>query len=322
MRGKHLLVEKAAAEAHAHVALITDASDSQLSFKRAKRWALESELRFESLSEAVDRCRLQAATEGSEWAGQAADEAVAAWRLARNAARGAHEIAQVPVPPLLQDPDPDEVPATQEQAASPPSGSARVLETGVSAASGGSTVQRGSAISAPTYRIVDMQLVEITTTKDGEESAKLVLGLDARIVEMEYLEAQDESFDIDLPKLMGREGIVGQKEANPPAPKQLSAVIIGYTHPDTGEFMRLRIAALDYRDCGWVESLPGPPAYDSRPSGIAKLRDALKVAGGTIARTVRFRSTDGGRPRKGGSGSLCMPEVRSVVREHVWLRYC
>ncbi len=197
---------KGGSGAHAHVALITDASDSQLSFKRAKRWALESELRFESLSEAVDRCRLQAATEGSEWAGQAADEAVAAWRLARNAARGAHEIAQVPVPPLLQDPDPDEVPATQEQAASPPSGSARVLETGVSAASGGSTVQRGSAISAPTYRIVDMQLVEITTTKDGEESAKLVLGLDARIVEMEYLEAQDESFDIDLPKLMGARG--------------------------------------------------------------------------------------------------------------------
>lgn len=300
VRGKHLLVEKAAAEAHAHVASITDTSDSQLSLKRAKRWALESELRFGILSEAVDRCRLQAAAEGSEWAGQAADEAVAAWRLARNAARGSHEIAQVPVPPLLQDPDlHNEVPAAQEEAAGSSSGSARVLETGVTAAPGGSTVQRGSAISAPTYRIVDMQLVEITTTKDGEESAKLVLGLDARIVEMEYLEAQDESFDIDLPKLMGREGIVGQREANPPAPKQLSAVIIGYTHPDTGEFMRLRIAALDYRDCGWVESLPGPPAYDSRPSGIAKLRDALKVAGGTIARTVRFRSTGWRRTPEG-----------------------
>ncbi|MCZ4570233.1 MULTISPECIES: telomere-binding protein [Rhodococcus] len=300
VRGKHLLVEKAAAEADAHVASISDARDSQLPFKRAKRWALESELRFEILSEAVDRCRLQAATAGSEWAGQAADEAVAAWRLARNAARGAHEIAQIPIPPLLQDPDlHNEVAATQEEAAGSESRSALVLETGVSAAPGGSTVQRGSAISAPTYRIVDMQLVEITTTKDGEESAKLVLGLDARIVEMEYLEAQDESFDIDLPKLMGREGIVGQKEANPPAPKQLSAVIIGYTHPDTGEFMRLRIAALDYRDCGWVESLPGPPAYDSRPSGIAKLRDALKVAGGTITRTVRFRSTGWRRTAEG-----------------------
>ncbi|WP_227745032.1 hypothetical protein, partial [Lysinibacillus sp. OL1] len=72
MRGKHVLVEKAAAEAAAHAALATDAESSELALKRAKRWAVESELRFESLSEAVDRCRLQAATEGSEWAGQAA----------------------------------------------------------------------------------------------------------------------------------------------------------------------------------------------------------------------------------------------------------
>nr|WP_256938414.1 telomere-binding protein [Rhodococcus qingshengii] len=307
VRGKHVLVEKAAAEAAAHAALVTDAESSELALKRAKRWAVESELRFESLSEAVDRCRLQAATEGSEWAGQAADEAVAIWRLARSAARAAHDVAQLPVPPLLQDPDEqiDLVPTLDEEhvpageAAERKAGETGVFAAGAAAPIGGSAIRRGSAISAPTYRIVDMQLVEITTTKDGEENAKLVLGLDARIVEMEYLEATDDSLDVDVPELMGREGIVGQKEANPPAPEQLSAVIIGYTHPDTGEFMRLRIAALDFRDCGWVESLPGPPTYDSRPSGIAKLRDALKVAGGTITRTVRFRSTGWRRTAEG-----------------------
>ena len=146
---------------------------------------------------------------------------------------------QLPVPPLLQDPDEqidivpalDEEPVPEAEAAERKAGETGVFAAGAAAPIGGSAIRRGSAISAPTYRIVDMQLVEITTTKDGEENAKLVLGLDARIVEMEYLEATDDSLDVDVPELMGREGIVGQKEANPPAPEQLSAVIIGYTAP-------------------------------------------------------------------------------------------
>ncbi|MDX5961757.1 telomere-binding protein [Rhodococcus opacus] len=304
-RAKAVLVEKAAAEAQARAELADAQENDELEFKRAKRWAAEAEIRFEALRDVVDHTRRQAAEAGTEWAGTAADEAVAMWRLARSAARLAHDVAKVPVPPSLQheqSPEGDVVHADVVHAdgddadsgagASPrEQGHTGVFEAGTSAPVGEKQSRRGVAISAPMFRIVDRQLVEITTNKDGDEQAKLVLGIDARIVEMEYLEAHDDSVDVDAPKLMGREGMLGQKEANPPAPEQLSAVIIGYTHPDSGEFMRLRIDAIDYRDCGWVESLPGPPAYDSKPSGVAKLRDALKVAGGTITRTVRFRST-------------------------------
>lgn len=54
----------------------------------------------------------------------------------------------------------------------------------------------------------------------------------------------------------------------------------------------MRVAADEFRDGSWIESLPGPPAFDSRPVGIAKVRDALRiVSGDAIVRTVRFRST-------------------------------
>ncbi|WP_377454651.1 telomere-binding protein [Rhodococcoides fascians] len=294
LRGKSVEVEKAAAEAAARVerGRVSGHEDECADEMRlAQRWAVEAERLFEPLSEAVDAVRGFAAAEGTAWSQEAVDAATTVWRTARTAARGAHDISRTPIPPLLHDED--------ERAAAQSSGS-EGLDTDESHTPftegrrlhvvGGAT--RGAQISAPTYRVVEGNLVEIVTNRDGEQSAKMVLSIDARIVEMEYLESQNDGLDVDAPILLGREDIVGQREANPPSPEQLSAVVIGYTHPDTGEFMRMRVDAQDYRDCTWVDSLPGPPTYDSKPSGIAKLRDALKVAGGlVIARTVRFRST-------------------------------
>ena len=297
LRGKAAEVEKAAQEASARaergrVSGHQDECADEL--RLAQRWAVEAERLFEPLSEAVDAVRSFAAAEGTKWSQEAVDAATAVWRTARTAARAAHDISRTPIPPLLHDED--------EHEATPPSTGSGHVDSDADESSpplsegpqlhvvGAAT--RGAQISAPTYRVVEGSLVEIVTNRDGEQTAKMVLSIDARIVEMEYLESQDDGLDVDAPTLLGREDIAGQREANPPSPEQLSAVVIGYTHPDTGEFMRMRVDAQDYRDCTWVDSLPGPPTYDSKPSGIAKLRDALKVAGGvTIARTVRFRST-------------------------------
>ncbi|MBY6388729.1 telomere-binding protein [Rhodococcus erythropolis] len=292
---KQTLVEVALAEAAARVDLADTQVESDEELVRAQRWALEAERRFEHLSELVDKVVQQAAEEGTEWAGEAVESATIAWNAARVAARAAHEIAGVAIPPLLQDPELEPTPVTEAGAdeattANGPSATSVVVLNGI----------RGTNFIAPVYRIIEGNLVEIVTRKDGDQQAKLVLDIDARIVEMEYLEVTDDGVDVDEPDLMGREAMAGQNEINPASPQELTAVIIGYTHPDSREFLRIRIPAKEYRDCAWVETLPGPPAYDSRPSGVAKLRDALKGAGGReIRRVVRYRSTGWRRDEQG-----------------------
>lgn len=294
---KQALIELALAEATAR-ADRADEQDGDEEFRRAQRWALESERRFEDLTELLDKVRQQAAAEGTDWAGEAVENAMTAWRAARVAARAAHDVARVPIPPILQDPELEPVPGAVQDSLSPVD-SQSVRSGSESLATPLNTI-RGRNVIAPVYRIIDGNLVEIVTTKSGDQQAKLVLDLDARIVEMEYLEVADAGIDVDEPDLMGRAAMAGQSEVNPAAPQELTAVVVGYTHPESREFLRIRIPAKEYRDCGWVDTLPGPPAYDSRPSGVAKLRDALKGAGGReIRRVVRYRSTGWRRDDQG-----------------------
>ncbi|HEY5856332.1 MAG TPA: telomere-binding protein [Aldersonia sp.] len=267
--------------------------------ERAQRWAVEAERRFEPLADLVDRVRRQATEEGTDWVGVAVDEAVEAWRQARVAARATFELVGMALPPLLQDPEPDPEPEPDDAEAPDgpglPHSEAVARGDAIEAheAHSGGALRWGRRIVAPVYRIADGNLVEIVTNaKTGEQQAKLVLGIDARVVEMEYLEDTESSPDVDEPRLQGREEMEGQAEANPPPTEELTAVVIGYTHPDSGEFQLRRIPAKEYKDCGWIESLPGPPQCDSRPAGLAKVRDALKAAGGwNIRRVVRYRST-------------------------------
>jgi len=265
----------------------------------AKRWAVEAERRYEVITDLIVEVRRHATAAGTIWAGHATEAAEEAMRQAGVAARTVHQVAGMAVPPLLQEPGPGggedggplpEAPTDDRGDGDLGWGRERNEGTG-----------SGLDIEQPVYRILDGQVVHRTVSKDGEEVLKLVLGIDARVVEMEYLESADNTLDVDAPVLQGREGIVGQDEANPPAPEVLSAVVIAFTHPATGEVMRSRIPADEYRDCTWVDSLPGPPAYDSTPRGIAKLRDALRAVGGDrISHTVRYRSTGWRRDEDGG----------------------
>jgi len=306
VRARHAAVEQSFVEAQAHA----DAAEAEATGQHeraehrraAKRWAMEAERRYELLGEPVDAVRQLVVSAGTPWAGTAVDAADEWLRQAVVAARGAHDVAGVAVPPVLQAAA-EQTPPGEGEAAGDSSGD-ELFERQVPS-------QAGVDIDRPVYRIVAGNLVHRTLNKDGGEVLKLVLGIDARVVEMEYLEAQDDTVDVDAPVLRGRESIRGQSEVNPPAPEELSAVVIGYTHPATGESMHMRVPALDYKDCGWVESLPGPPDYDSTPRGIAKIRDAVRAVGGNkIRRTVRYRSTGW---RRGEDGSWFFVHARGAI---------
>ncbi len=301
-RRKHLAVEQALAQTQGQLAAAEDAvrardQDAAAEHTRfARRWASETEIRWEALRGLVEDVRQRAVRTGTEWAGEAIEVAAGVLRQARTAARAAHDAAGVPVPPSLAD-DPGTGPGTGDDPGGGHDGDWDAQHTGEARA--------GVAIQSPTYRIVNRHIVEVVSPdrakrgrrepdpadgEEGEETLRRVLSLDVQIVEMEYLEDPD-TVDVDAPRLQGRRAREEQRELNPPGPAELSAVTVCYTDPANGDRCTLRVPADDYRDCGWVESLPGPPQYDSKPSGLAKLRDAIKAVSTGIRRTTRYRST-------------------------------
>ena len=317
-RRKHAGIETCLAETQAQLAAAQDArrqpgeQAADEHARHARRWAVESEVRFEALRGLVEDVTRLVIAAGTPWAGEALAAAQDVLRQATTAARSAHQLAGIAVPPALQQ-------DLADDRASPASGGGAVADTPGPAGSGSGgesapgdlgagrwraperNVRSGAPIEQPIYRIHDGCIVQIDTAakrarrgggdeEDGDEVLKLVLGLDVRIVEMEYLEDAD-AVDVDTPRLLGRESRAALAALNPPAPPQLSAIVIGYTHSGTGEQMQMRIPAEDYKDGGWLESLPGPPAYDSKPSGLARLRDAIKAVSGQIRTTVRYRWT-------------------------------
>ncbi len=311
VRRKHKTVEVALAQTQAQLAAGEDAKQRKDTVEEehrrfARRWAVESEIRFEAVQDLVDDVQRHVARTGTEWAGAALERAMEVLRQAKTAARTAHQVTGIAVAPALQEPPP--VPLAGGSAGSggagggDPAGGGEELEPGRWDRQGAGEVRAGITIDSPTYRIVNGQIVHAERAKpgrrgepaegegEGEETFKLVLSLAVQIVEMEYLEDPD-TVDVDAPRLQGRQSLDKQRELNPPAPAELSAITISYADPVNGDRCTLRVPADEYKDCGWVESLPGPPLYDSKPSGLAKLRDAIKAVSVDIRRVTRYRST-------------------------------
>ena len=342
---KHAGVEQALQQTQAQLAVAEQAGGrrkeaAQEHRRLARRWAVESEIRYEALRDLVDDVRRHVVRTGTEWAGQANDRAVDVLAQSRTAARAAHQLAGVAVPPALQE---DPMPRTAAEESDGGSGGGRVSVAGdgpedrqPDGPKAGWKRQpdrdsrAGATIFSPTYRIVGGQIVQVERAKGGRgeaedgggggggggETLKMVLSLDVQIVEMEYLEERD-SVDVEAPTLQGRAGLAEQAERNPPPPAELSAVTISYTDPASSERCLLRVPADEYRDCSWVESLPGPPLYDSKPAGLAKLRDAVKAVSVDIRRVTRYRSTgwrelDGQWSFVHAQGAITADGVRSV----------
>ncbi|GAB4590027.1 hypothetical protein Ntsu_78590 [Nocardia sp. IFM 10818] len=294
-------------EAGARAALAADADadagdDAPLreqELKRAQAWAMETERRYEAVADLLAQTRAHARRACTPFAQNAVDAAEQAWDEAKRYARAAYEDAELPVPEPLLDADEIALARAQETRAEPsPAGASGRAGTGPrpDAAAGDlpDEGEFGSVVAAPTYRILGGRLVELVT-RDGRQQLRQILSLDARVVAMEYLENDSDDDDVTRPTLYGREHLDQDSAAmNPPEPETLATVVIAYTDPATGELTQRRISADSWRerDCRWLDSLPGPPQYDSRSNSLAKLRDALKVAGGdNIRRVVRHRAT-------------------------------
>ncbi len=337
-RRKHAAVEQALAQTQAQLAAAEDARrDKEKAEERrrfARRWAVEAEIRFEALRDLVDDVRRQVARTGTEWAGEAIEAAAEVLRQARTATRAAHQATGIAIPPALQESPP---PVAGGGAGGADSGGRRTGGSGEGEPEEpdgrfnrqpGGEARAGVAIDSPTYRLVNGQIVQVErarrgrrdvedeSVEEGAETFKLVLSLDVQIVEMEYLEDPD-TVEVDAPRLQGRQALEQQRELNPPAPAELSAVTISYTDPANGDRCTLRVPADQYKDCGWVESLPGPPLYDSKPSGLARLRDAIKAVSVGIRRVTRYRSTgwrqlDGQWSYVHAQGAITADGVRQV----------
>ncbi|WP_217631144.1 hypothetical protein [Modestobacter sp. DSM 44400] len=308
VRARAAGVEQTLAETQAQLAVAGESGEAEAeeAVRFARRWAQEAEIRHEVLDSALDAVRSHTARTGTVWAEEALTTAGDLRRQATTAARTALQLVGQPVPPALQLTPPVDVtaavpnaaPAALAAAPAPRPGSAtEQAAERFTRRDGGLTVD-GAAIAQPLFRIVNHQIVQVDREKrrgkDSDEEAgedlKLVLGIDVRILEMEYLEDAI-AIDVDVPQLRGRESRLTQTVLNPPAPAELSGLVLSFTHPTSGEVMQLRISADQWRDASWMEALPGQPDYDGKPAGLATVRRAIKAVSPDIRMTTRYRST-------------------------------
>ena len=324
---KHAAVEQALSETQARMLLAEEATKAKEGAKQrawATRWAQEAEIRCEVVGQRVQDVQAQTRRTGTVWAGEALDVAQQAQQRAVTAARAAHEVVGLALPPRLQLPAPADGPApasgqdggtggprgpTDGDAPASSGGDGDDGEQPVRAAPYGSVIP-GAQVERPTFSVVNGHVVQLDPPGagrrgrdegdgDGEPRLRLILSLDVRVLEMEFLEDDTDLFDADAPVLMGRESRAAQAEVNPAAVAELTGVVVAYTQPATQETMQLRVTADQWADGSWLRSLPGPPDFDAKPSGLATVRRAVVAVSGDIRRTHRYRSTGWRRDESG-----------------------
>lgn len=294
VKAKFQAILQAAAEAEAHVRL--DKEEGGDHGRHARRWALETEVRQESLRGLVDQVHGFGLRVGTEWVGEAMQLADDLLRSGTEAARRCHELAGVAVPPSLR-----------VGTHSPPADSGSVAN-----ATAGEDQQRASrpppdrftmpegaaAAKAPIFRILSGQIVQWEPSRRRREesseeedgSFKVVLTLAVRVVKREYLEVE-QPHEVDKPQLLGRASLASQAELNPSAPRQLIAVVVEYPDPVTGELMHLRIGGEEWKDHSWLTSLPGPVDYDHKRAGLDTVQRAVLAVSDQVEDQILYRST-------------------------------
>lgn len=295
----------------------------------ARRWAHEASIRFEVLLDLLHQAQRAAESAATESLLEAVEVLRRRVEDARVAAVTATDRARQPVPDVVRmsvttDPDarPTSVPTptpptlvaatagpTPEMSGPEMSGSEMsgldagspgdlVGEVPAEASPGSGSwdvgvapVQHGRSglVSSQQYRIVEGQIVALERGKRDEDDDKLkvVLGLDCRLTRLEYQERATDD-DADEVTLHGREP---EPQQAPLSPLRLIGLLVTYTDPDSGEAMYLRVSVDEWRDGSWLDALPGPPAYQSTPSGLAKVRDGIKAVSGSVPAVQLPRAT-------------------------------
>lgn len=292
-------VHKACREAEARHEKHLAASDSDAEQAKVRRWATESEIRYEKARDLADELRKRVVADGGDAAQALMEEVEDIVGMAMRSAADVHELAGTPIPPSLQPREKALAPARDDVSVEVEPeddfGSVSSLATGAASRAAEVASFEGSQVQRPTFQIHEGRLVEVVQREDKPPTIKEILSIDARLVSIEIEEPLDDAVDTALLDLLDDETRETQQQLSPtPLPEVLSYTV-GYTDPSSGEFLEIPIAARDYSDCRWLESLPGPPTFDSRSSGKAKVIDAIKAAGqstpGGVPQIVRHRAT-------------------------------
>lgn len=296
-RKKAKLVRDALDEAEAHLDTLGGGStnDAETHRRHAQRWTLESQIRFERVDDAANEVAAHAVEAGGDWVAQATEQLQRLLDELRTDLVRMHEQCDLPIPAVLRVPEPaGHLEPVSAEPGSPTDTAA------VGDRLGGST---GNLTGSAVFRIVDNAIVQWQPARrsrddaDDEEegSLKVVLGLAVRVIAREFLEVEHADDTADESELMGRATTLDSELLNPPAPRQLSGFVVAYIDPSSGEEVHSRISAEQWKDHSWLDSLPGPPDYDHRKSGLDTIQRAVLAVSPEVRDTVRYRST-GWRP--------------------------
>lgn len=275
----------AVAEVDAHQDLVRAGDDPAVHREHAVRWAMEVQVRHEALSELAAGVHTRGMVVGTLWAAAAIDDADRQLEAATSAAHDVHLRAEVALPPSLN-------PALSGQ----PPGAAQPSSPGKKGEDGAEVSRSGGGASAPTFRVVDGQIVEWVPTRgrprsseDGEEEGnyRCVLSTVVRLAVREFYEGETDA-DVEESPLMGR---ATERRRRVPAQAQLVAVRLRYPDPVTGQVMEIRVEADAWKDHSWLASLPGVVDYDHKRAGLDTVQRAIMAVSPGALDQVLHRST-------------------------------
>ena len=290
-------LQQAIEEAQGRWELADEGQDVEDNRRFAKRWALESQVRQESLRDLVDQLCAAGMRIGTEWVGEAIEAAEALLAEGTEAARRCHLQVQVPVPESLR-------PAAQPPADSPAPADGeptpKASPTDVVTDDSDWLGQKGVGSGNTPFRVLDGKIVqwepdrssrrqrdEWDEDQDEPGKFKTLLSMVVRVSCREYLEVEH-NHDVEDTELMGRSTPTKRRVS---APKTLIAVRLQYPDEITGELLEIRVMADKWRDHSWLESLPGPPDYDHKRAGLDQLQRAILAISENVVDEVLYRAT-------------------------------
>lgn len=300
-RSLHQAIE----EAQGRWGLAEEGQEVEDNRRFAKRWALESQVRQESLRDLVDQLCAAGMRIGTAWVGEAIEAAEALLVEGTEAARRCHMQVQVPVPESLR-------PAAQPPGNTPagegepePTASPTVVVADDSDWLG----RKGVGSSTTPFRVLGGKIVQWEPDRSSRQREdrdedqdeqpgkfKTLLSMVVRVSCREYLEVENDH-DVEDDELMGRSTPTKQRVS---APQTLIAVRLQYPDEVTGELLEIRVMADQWRDHTWIDSLPGPPDYGHKRAELDQLQRAILAISENVVDEVLYRAT-GWRQNPDGS---------------------
>lgn len=309
VRDKARMLAQAVAQARARWQLAKEAKEAQEAEdnrRLAKRWTLEAQIRQETLRDLVDQVYGQGMRVGTEWVGEAIEEADRLLTETTELARRCHLEVEVPVPASLR-PSPAHIEAATGATSARPEGqkttgqprTAKASPTEIATHESDTWAgEKGVGATSPVFRVLGGKIVQWepdrSTRRQGwdedEEPAgkfKTLLSTVVRVTYREYLEDEPDH-DVEYTELMGRASN-GRKRVSGPRP--LLAVRLQFPDEITGELMEIRVAKDQWDDHSWLDSLPGNPDYGHKRAEKEQIQRAVLAISENVVDEVLYRAT-------------------------------